>query len=101
MSLNEYNLYRHDRVGGRYGGIGLYAKQNTYRRRRQELELPNIECILIEISTHNKTIFIGTVYRPSNSTNKVISSTEDSITLAVDTNIPNILITGDFNLDIS
>ena len=101
LSLNEYNLYRRDRVGDRYGGICVYAKQNTYSRRRQDLEPPNIECVWIEISTHNKKHLIGTFYRPPNSTNEVISSIEDSIALAFDTNIPNILITGDFNLDIS
>ena len=78
-----------------------YAKQNTYSRRRQDLEPPNIECVWIEISTHNKKYLIDTFYRPPNSTNEVISSIEDSIALAFDTNIPNILITGDFNLDIS
>ena len=94
-------MYRRDRVVDRYGGICAYAKQNTYSRRIQYLEPPNIECVWIEISTHNKKYLISTFYRPPNSTNEVISCTEDSIALAFDTNIPNILITGDFSLDIS
>ena len=85
-------MYRRDRVGDRYGGICVYAKQNTYSRRRQDLEPSNIECVWIEISTHNKKHLIGTFYRPPNSTNEVISSIEDSIALAFDTNIPNILM---------
>ena len=101
LFLNEYNLYRRDRVGERYGCICVYAKQNTYSHRRQDLEPPNIECVWIEISTHNKKYLIGTFYRLPNSTNEIISSIEDSIALAFDTNIPNILITGDFDLDIS
>ena len=76
-------------------------KKNTYSRCRQDQEPPNIECVWIEISTHNKKYLIATFFRPPNSTNEVISSIEDSIALAFDTNIPNILITGDFNLDIS
>ncbi|MEW8546861.1 MAG: endonuclease/exonuclease/phosphatase family protein, partial [Candidatus Thiodiazotropha sp.] len=101
LSLNEYNLFRRDRVGDRYGGICVYVKQNIYSRRRLDLELPNIECVWTEISTHNKKYLVGTFYRPPNSTHEVLSSIEDSIALAFDTNIPNILITGDFNLDIS
>ena len=42
---------------------------------------------------------IGTFYRPPNSPNAVLSSIEDSVSLALDTNIQNILLTGDFNFD--
>ena len=45
ISLNEYNLYRRDRVGDNHGGICVYAKQNVHSRRRQDIELPNIECL--------------------------------------------------------
>ena len=100
ISLNEYNLYRRDRGGDNHGGICVYAKQNVHSRRRQDIELPNIECLWIEVSTHNKKILLGTFYRPPNATTDVLSSIEDSISLAYDTNIRNILITGDFNLDI-
>ena len=48
-----------------------------------------------------KKYLIGTFYRPPNSTNDVLLSIEDSIALSYDTNIQNILITGDFNLVVS
>ena len=101
LSLTQYNLYRRDRVGDNHGGICMYVKQNIYSRRRQDLELPNIECVWVEISAHNKKYLIGTFYRPPNSTNDVLLSIEDLIALSYDTNIQNILITGDFNLDVS
>ena len=100
LSLNEYNLHRRDRVGDNHGGICVYATQNIYSRRRYDIERPNIECVWIEASVHNKKILIGTFYRPPNSAQEVLSSIEDSISLAFDTNIQHILITGDFNLDI-
>ncbi|MES9994358.1 MAG: reverse transcriptase family protein [Candidatus Thiodiazotropha sp.] len=100
ISLKEYNLYRRDRVGDNHGGICVYVKQNVHSRRRHDIELPNIECVWVEVSTHNKKILLGTFYRPPNSTQDVLSSIEDSISLAYDTNIQNILINGDFNLDI-
>ena len=53
----------------------------------------------IEINTHNRKQLIGTFYRPPNSDNTVLATIEDSIGLAFDTNMQNILITGDFNLD--
>ena len=77
----------------------MYVKQNIYSRRRQDLELPNIERVWVEISAHNKKYLIGTFYTPPNSTNDVLLSIEDSIALSYDTNIQNILITGDFNFD--
>ena len=49
---------------------------------------------------HNRKQLLGTFYRPPNSPNVVMTSIEDSIGLAFDTNIQNILITGDFNLDL-
>ena len=92
-------LYRRDREGDSHGGICVYVQQNLYSRRRNDLQLPDIECIWIEINTHNRKQLIGTFYRPPNSDNTVLASIEDSISLAFDTNMQNILITGDFNLD--
>ena len=100
ISLNDYNLYRRDRVGDNHGGVCVYVKQNIYSRRRSDIERPNIECVWIEVSVHNKKLLLGTFYRPPNSPQEVLSSIEDSISLAFDTNIQHILITGDFNLDI-
>ena len=92
LSLNEYNLHRRDRVGDNHGGICVYAKQNIYSRRRYDIEYPNIECVWIEVSVHNKKILIGTFYRPPNSAQEVLSSIEYSISLAFDTNIYLLLV---------
>ena len=55
---------------------------------------------MVEISIITKIKLIGTFYRPPNSTNAILSALEDSIGHAFETKIPNILITGDFNLNI-
>lgn len=99
--LNGFNLYRRDRGGDSYGGVCVYVKQNIFSRRRYDLELPAVECVWLEVLTHHKKYLIGTFYRPPNSINAYFSAIEDSISLAFDTNIQDILITGDFNLDIS
>ena len=59
----------------------------------------NVECIWFEVTIQHRKLLIGTFYRPPNSTNEILSSIEDSIGMAFDTNIQNILMTGDFNLD--
>lgn len=100
ITLKNFTLHRRDRVGDNHGGICVYVKQNIFSVRRRDLELPNTECIWIEVSIHNRTQLIGTFYRPPNSTSEIFSAIEDSIGLAFDTNIENVLINGDFNLDI-
>ena len=63
-----------------YLGRSLHSKQKKKKKKKKQL--------------------IGTFYRPPNSANAILSSIEDSIGLAFDSNIQNILMTGDFNLDI-
>ncbi|MCG8046167.1 MAG: reverse transcriptase domain-containing protein [Candidatus Thiodiazotropha endolucinida] len=99
IRIDNFKLFRRDRPGDHHGGICVYIRSNVYSKRRDDLELPNIECIWIEVSISNKKQLIGTFYRPPNSPNAVLSSFEDSIGLAFDSNIQNILLTGDFNLD--
>ena len=99
-NINGFNLYRRDRPGDNHGGICVYAKQDIYSRRRFDLELPNIECLWIEVYTQHRKALIGTFYRPPNSAPAILTSIEDSIGIAFDSDVENILITGDFNLDI-
>ena len=85
----------------------VMPKQNIYSCRRNDLELPNFECIWIEVSIQHrkkkkkkkKKTRIGTFCKPSNAGPAILTMTEESIGLAYDMNIQNILITGDFNLD--
>lgn len=97
--LPGYNTYRRDRIGDNHGGICVYVNNNIFSKRRNDLELRDVECIWVEILTHNKKVLIGTFYRPPNSHSMTLTSIENSVGLAIDTNIENILITGDFNLD--
>ena len=99
ISLDGYKLYRRDRGGDNHGGVCVYTKGNVFSRRRNDLELPNIECIWIEITVHHRKILLGTFYRPPNSPAQTLSSIEDSIGLAFDSNINDVFITGDFTLD--
>ena len=91
---------RKDRQADHYGGVVIYVKDSIPFKRRTDLEINNVECIWIELKLCNsKTILFGLFYRPPNFSCDNTSRILDSIELAVDTGITNIIITGDFNLN--
>ena len=100
LNLEGYKFYRRDRDGDCHGGVCVYVNSNVHSRRRTDLEQPDTECIWVEVTTNHRKFLLGTFYRPPNALAATYSLIEDSISLAFDTNIPDILITGDFNLDI-
>ena len=87
---------RKDRVDG-YGGVLLYVKETLQYKRRRDIEPNGIECIWIELTLNHKHILFGLFYRPPRAEH--FSSIEDSIHLAMDNGIQDIIITGDFNYD--
>ena len=50
---------RKDRVGDRHGGVIIYVKDSLFYRRRDDLELREIENIWIEITIKHKRILFG------------------------------------------
>ena len=74
-------------------------KKEIYSCRRNDLELPNVECILIEVSIQHRNTLIDTFYKHVNAAPAILTFIEDSTGLAYDTTIQNILMTADFNLD--
>ena len=93
------NPDRKDRVGDSHGGVLIYVKESVYHKRRADLEPKGIECIWIELVLKHKHILFGLFYRPPNSDSVYYSTIEDSIHLAVDTGVSDIIVTGDFNFN--
>lgn len=91
---------RKDRPGDSHGGIMIYIKEGIFYKRRKDLEPRNIECIWLEIANCNRRLLFGLFYRPPSSDAEYITYTENSIALAIDTNISDIIVTGDFNFDL-
>ena len=61
IKIEIYKLFRRDRPGDHHGGIRVYVCNNVFfSKRRHDLELPNIECLWVEISIKNKIQLIGT-----------------------------------------
>ena len=64
------------------------------------MELNRLECIWIQIKLHNKrNVLYGVFYRPLSSDSVYNSLVEDSIGLAIDSTISDVIVTGDFNLN--
>ena len=101
LAFNEFQLpFRRDRTGDSHGGIAVYVRNGIPCKRRNDLELTSIECLWLEINIRNRKTLIGTFYRPPNSTPQVLTDIENSIGLAFDTGTSDIVILGDFNLNI-
>ncbi|MCG8032214.1 MAG: endonuclease/exonuclease/phosphatase family protein [Candidatus Thiodiazotropha taylori] len=100
LLLQSYNTpERRDRLGDAHGGVIVYVKEGIRYKRRNDLEIGGIECIWIEVANTKKKILFGLFYRAPNSDANYYSNIEDSIALAIDTGIADILITGDFNFN--
>ncbi len=91
---------RKDRVGDRHGGVILYIRDSLFHKRRRDIEIPVIESIWIEVVSNKKHFLFGVFYRPPNSNALYNNSIEDSIQLAIDTGLRDIVIVGDFNYNV-
>ena len=98
---NYQKPFRKDRPDNTYGGVVIYVKNNIPCKRRTDLEVDGVESVWLEIRLKNKTVLLGKCYRAPNSSIDVHNKIESSIDLAFGTNIPNIIITGDFNYNYS
>ena len=81
-----------------HGGVKIDVKDSVHDTRRNDLEPLNIECLWIEIQLKQTRILFGLFDIPPKSDTLYLSAIEDSISLALDTQINNIIVTGDFNL---
>ena len=101
LMLQSYNTPElKDRVEDRYGGVILYVKEGIRYKRRDDLEIRGIESIWIEVANKHKRILFGVFYRPPNSDANYNLDIENSLYLAFDTDIFDIVVTGDLNLNV-
>ena len=77
----------------------LYVKNTLHHIRRHDLEPIDVECLWVELTLKHKRLLFGLFYRPPNSDSVYFASIEDSIHIAIDTGIQEIIVTGDFNFD--
>ena len=88
---------RTERLGRPGDGVVIYAKDSFSLIRRTDLEIRGLEAVWIEFLVKGKIVLIGGFYRPPNSSNEYFNLLTESFDRAFNTNIADILITGDFN----
>ena len=94
--LNYQELLQRDRHDN-YGGLILYIRDSIPYKRRQDLKIQGLESLWVERKLKYKFVLFGLFYRPPNSNQDINNKIEQSIDLAYDTNIPHIIVAGDFN----
>ena len=96
--INFKTPYRKDRGGERMGGgVLIYVRDIIPSKRRQDLEVVNIECLWVELTINKKKILFGVFYRPPDSGAEAWDLISQSIENAINTGIDKIIITGDLN----
>jgi hypothetical protein len=82
-----------------YGGVLAWVSIRLAVKRRLDFELNDLEAMWLEIRSHNNKFLLCIIYRPPNSTTLFWDRLQESFDLAMDSNIPYIMIIGDLNAD--
>ena len=93
------SIIRRDRVSGVGGGVALYVSRALKVKRRDDLTIPGIEILWVEIHLHNNKFLLAVVYRPPNSPVSFWDDLQASYDLACSTTSNKIVLMGDFNAD--
>ena len=91
--------FRADRLDRPGGGVIVYVRDTLPSKRRTDLEIPGLEAVWVEIQIQSKTVLVGGFYRPPNSNADYFTSINESIDLAYSTDIRDIIVLGDFNMN--
>jgi exonuclease III len=103
IKIDGYNVSRLDRTHMGHGGILCYVKDGIIFKENSNVlyNLNNVEALWIEVNLpHTKPILIGTVYRQPDSKADYLENL-DVIFQNCTTNYDDVVIVGDFNLDIN
>ena len=92
--LPPFRTDRRDRPGG---GVAIYIRDTLLCKRRKDLEINGLEAVWVEVTIKSKKVIVGGIYRPPNSNADYFNLMLESIDRAYNTNIYDIIITGDFN----
>lgn len=98
--VNFHQPFRKDRSNRLGGGVVIYARDSLACRRRYDIEINGLEAVWVELRIKSKQILIGGIYRPPDSNDNYFNLLLESMDRAVNTNIIDIIILGDFNLNI-
>nr|CAI5821178.1 unnamed protein product [Callosobruchus analis] len=99
VALSGYNLFRSDR-NGRGGGVAIYARKNTVCS-IISVDTKGFDELWLTTNISGQKYAIGVIYKPPNyNVHQFASELEDSINIICQ-NFDNIILSGDFNIDVS
>ena len=90
-------IQRKDRLHTTGGGVGLYAAEHLGITRKYEFELPYLEAMWVKVKAGNNVFLICVCYRPPNSGVDFWNHLQESVDLATNSGIYDIILTGDLN----
>ena len=90
---------RRDRAGGGVR-VAIYVRNTIKAVERPDLLVEGLEALWIEIHINQCKLLIGGIYRPPDSNNTQWLNMEHSLDQAFSGHYDNILVTGDFNMNI-
>lgn len=88
---------RKDRIGG---GVTIYVRDRLHAVVCHNLSVNGLEALWVEIRLSQRKLLVGGIYRPPDSNNNYWLLLEQSIDQAFNHLCDNILVTGDFNINI-
>ena len=88
--------FRKDRVTDRGGGILLYIREGIIAKRRNDLEIAELESLCVEIITKTGKFILACFYRPPNAPISSWDNFDSLICNVIDTGC-NIIVLGDIN----
>nr|XP_023013679.1 ADAMTS-like protein 4 [Leptinotarsa decemlineata] len=101
ISLPGYSIYRSDRnkLNKRGGGLLVYISSSMNSHAIKNLEIVNTEQLWLSFSYEDKTIGLGTVYRPPDTDEHLFLMEFDQILGDLAPKYDYLICAGDFNLD--
>jgi len=75
----------------------LYVRNSLPSNRRIDIEIPNLECLWVEVVIKKTKVLFGLFYRPPDSQASAWDHINHSIEKALNTGIQKVVVMGDFN----
>jgi hypothetical protein len=100
MISNFTKPYRADRIGRLGGGVAIYIRDTLISKECYDLRIAGLETLWVEIKIDKHTFLLGGFYRPPDANANYFNLIEESFDRANNTQNNNIIITGDFNMNV-
>jgi len=97
--------FRCDRIGRVGGGFAVYVRNGLACRERTDVSIIGLEALWFELIKDNRKLLVGGFNRPPDSNNNYWSLFEQSIEQSIEQthneHSDNLIITGDFNINLN